>query len=283
MVLGWLLLAISLGPAVEARVPIGEGGELDVAEVVVRLADASGVAIERPEERLTLPVEGIAGTLTRTLLADCLGESVSLRFDTAELVARIDSKALVAAELPRFRDRLADLAERAGKAAKRRLSFGMHALASYRPNDPTRPTVCLIHGLNSTSGVFVHMVGPLEEAGYGVVVYDFPYNRDLDETSAAFGRDWAEFRRKAGDVAALGDRGALDGRAPGPVVRRGRLDATATTSALILIAPPNHGSSLAKAQTLLQMVQGLQAVNGSRRTDAAGASWATASGRRPTT
>ena len=45
---------------------------------------------------------------------------------------------------------------------------------SYRPNDPARPTVCLVHGLNSSSGGFVHMIPWLEEAGYGIVVYDYP-------------------------------------------------------------------------------------------------------------
>ncbi len=38
-------------------------------------------------------------------------------------------------------------------------------------------------------------------------------------------------------------------------------------AALLLIAPPNHGSSLAHGQTLMQTVQTLQSVRGERRTD----------------
>ena len=38
-------------------------------------------------------------------------------------------------------------------------------------------------------------------------------------------------------------------------------------STLILLAPPNHGSALAQGQTLLQMTQGLQSVQGKRRSD----------------
>src|SRR5262249_9046219 len=34
---------------------------------------------------------------------------------------------------------------------------GFRALASYRPNDPGRQTVCLVHGMNSSSGSFIHM------------------------------------------------------------------------------------------------------------------------------
>ena len=33
-------------------------------------------------------------------------------------------------------------------------------------NDPARPTVCLVHGVNSSSGGFVHMLKPLEDAGF---------------------------------------------------------------------------------------------------------------------
>ena len=75
----------------------------------------------------------------------------------------------------------------------------MHALKSFRANDPTRPTVCLIHGLNSSSRGFVHVIPLLEAAGYGIVVYDYPYNRRLDESCAAFKRDWASVRRESGD------------------------------------------------------------------------------------
>ncbi len=47
-------------------------------------------------------------------------------------------------------------------------------------------------------------------------------------------------------------------------------------ASLIMIAPPNHGSSLAKAQTLLQMVQSLQAMQGTRSDRPARGSSATA-------
>ncbi len=143
----------------------------------------------------------------------------------------------------------------------------MHARETYRPNDPGRPTVCLIHGLNSTSGVFKHMVGPLEAAGYGIVVYDFPYNRDLDETSAAFRRDWVEFRRRTGDSRPW----AIVAHSMGSLLARSYVEDDEAyrndVASLIMIAPPNHGSSLSQAQTFLQMVQSVQAMNGTRRID----------------
>ncbi len=111
------------------------------------------------------------------------------------------------------------------------------------------------------------MVGPLEAAGYGLVVYDFPYNRDLDETSAAFRRDWAEFRRKSGDSRPW----SIVAHSMGSLLARSYVEDDQAyekdVASLIMIAPPNHGSSLARAQTFLQMVQSVQAMNGSRRTD----------------
>jgi pimeloyl-ACP methyl ester carboxylesterase len=111
------------------------------------------------------------------------------------------------------------------------------------------------------------MFEPLEDAGYGIVVYEFPYNRDLDETSAAFARDWADFRQKNGEKLPWSivahSMGSLLARA---YVEDDQLYRNDVRS-LILIAPPNHGSSLSKAQTLLQTLQSVQAMNGAKRTD----------------
>jgi pimeloyl-ACP methyl ester carboxylesterase len=166
---------------------------------------------------------------------------------------------------PQLERRLADLSQKAREEAqRRRLYYGMHALKSYRPNDPTRPTVCLVHGLNSSSQVFIHMVGPLEDAGFGVVVYDFPFNRDLDASTRAFCDDWAAFRKKWGEKQPW----AIVAHSMGALLARWYLEAepayASDVSRLIMIAPVNQGSGLAKAQTLLQLVQNLQSINGQK-------------------
>ena len=236
-------------------------GEVDVAEVVARLAERAGVEVARPDGALNLPIGGLAGSLTRTLLEESLGPDVAWTFGDKELVAEVRPEALRAEGLPRFKARLEDLAARAREAARRRSAFGMKARPSYRPNDPARPTVCLVHGLNSTATVFKHMVGPLEAAGFGVVGYDFPYNRDLHQTAPAFGRDWADFRKKAGETRPW----AVVTHSMGGLLARDYVegaDFAGDVSDLILIAPPNHGSGLAKGQALLQLVQGVKAVRG---------------------
>jgi len=268
-----VLFALMIGPmrvedpgSLTVRIALDGASEVEIGEVVDRLARAGSFRADRPIAPLRLPLTGLAGPLTRAMLGDTLGPDASVEVVGGELVVTIDPAALGPARKAAWEKRVRDLAARATREVERRLRYGMRGRTSYRPNDPTRPTVCLIHGLNSSSGVFVHMVGPLEAAGYGVVIYDFPYNRDLDQTSAAFARDWLEFRRKAGESlpwsVVAHSMGSLLARS---YVEGGEYAGDAT--ALILIAPPNGGSSLSKAQTLLQMVQGVQALNGTRRTD----------------
>jgi pimeloyl-ACP methyl ester carboxylesterase len=267
---GLSILTIGLlgdGQPVVVRIALNASSEVEVAEVVARVAEASGLSVARPPAALTLPLEGRAASMTRSLLGETLGPDAALEVRPRELVVTLAPRLFEPGQKASWEKRIRDLASRAVRESERRSRYGMHARASYRPNDPSRPTICLIHGLNSTSGVFMHMVEPLEKAGFGIVAYDFPYNRDLDETSTGFRRDWAEFRRKNGDSRPWSivahSMGSLLARA---YVEDDRAFENDVTS-LVMIAPPNHGSSLAKAQTFLQMVQSLQAMNGSRRTD----------------
>ncbi|WP_435017372.1 esterase/lipase family protein [Tundrisphaera sp. TA3] len=271
-VLGWLALIGAGGPQtppdrapISVRVEFDRASEIDVAEVVTRLASALGVPLDRPPTPLRLPVAGLAAPLARTLLAETLGPDagIEVRPDAVVFTLRTGG---AAASRDDWARRLRDLSDRADREAQRRSKYGMHPRPSYRPDDPARPTVCLIHGLNSTSGVFAHFFKPLEDAGYGIVNYDFPYNRDLDETSEAFARDWAAFRRERGDRRPWG----IVAHSMGSLLARSYVEGDAyegDVASLILIAPPNHGSALAQGQTLLQMTQGLRSVQGSRPTD----------------
>jgi pimeloyl-ACP methyl ester carboxylesterase len=262
----WIALAVFSGSALamsarSVEVPIGEAGDVQVAEIVARLAHASGVPIDRPPASLTLSTKGLSRALTRALLAEALGPEVEIAFRPGAMVLRVDDGILAPARQAEWIRRLHDLADRAAEAAKRRERYGMHALASYRPNDPARPTICLVHGLNSSSGGFVHMIPWLEEAGYGIVIHDYPFNRPIAESCAAFARDWAAFRRKSGDRLPW----AILAHSMGALVARSLVENDATwtgdVSSLILIAPVNQGSHLARVQTVIQLMNGLQSIN----------------------
>ncbi len=260
-----LLVGSSPGSGSDARsveVPVGEAGQVQVAEIVSRLATATGIAFDRAAADLTLSTQGLARGLTKSLLAETLGPEVTIEFHPRSRVLSIDERILAPHRRAEWAERLERLANRASEAARRKQSYGMRALKSYRPNDPTRPTLCLVHGLNSSSGGFVHMIPQLEEAGYGIVTYDYPFNRRIAESCAGFARDWAEFRRQARDdrpwVIVAHSMGALLARS---LVEDDRSWA-GNVSSLVLIAPVNHGSHLSRVQTVYQLVNGLKAING---------------------
>jgi predicted alpha/beta hydrolase family esterase len=268
---GWLtiwacaaMVSMSLPAAAKSgrsvEIPINDAGDVAVAEIVARLAQASDVAIKPPPAGLTLSTRGLSRALTRTLLIEALGPEVEVAFRPGAMVLEVDDRVLAPARRAEWAGRLRGLSDRAVEAARRRESYGMHARPSYRPNDPARPTVCLVHGLNSSSGGFVHMIPWIEEAGYGVVFYDYPYNRPIAESCAAFARDWVAFRKRAGEHRPW----AILAHSMGALLARSLIEDDATwagdVSSLIMIAPVNGGSQLARMQTVLQLIDGLQSI-----------------------
>ena len=139
--------------------------------------------------------------------------------------------------------------------------YGMKAMASYKAGEPSRPTVCLVHGMNSSTAGFVHVISALEAAGFGVVSYDYPYNRDLDRIAPGFGRDWKAFRATQKETRPW----AILSHSMGALLAREYVeggDYGGDVSDLLLIAPPNRGSAIAQAQTLMQLVQFSKASEG---------------------
>ncbi len=263
----WALIILLASGSAHAQatrsveVPIAKSGEVQVAEIVARLAQASGVAIERPVASLTLSTQGLARALTKALLSETLGPEVAITFRPGTMVLTVDDRILDPGRRAEWLGRLRELADRATEAARRRALYGMRSLPSYRPNDPARPTICLVHGMNSSSGGFVHMIPWLEEAGYGIVIYDYPFNRRLEDSCAGFARDWAAFRRQAADKLPW----SIVAHSMGALLARSLVEDDATwandVSSMILIAPVNQGSNLAKVQTVLQLMNGLQSIH----------------------
>ncbi len=105
------------------------------------------------------------------------------------------------------------------------------------------------------------MIPWLEEAGYGLVVYDYPFNRRIEDSCAGFARDWAAFRRQTGDKLSW----SIVAHSMGALLARSLVEDDATwagdVNSMVLIAPVNQGSNLARVQTVLQLMNGLQSIN----------------------
>jgi pimeloyl-ACP methyl ester carboxylesterase len=247
--------------AAALRVPINADGEIDFGELLKKLGESARIRVPLPQGTVRVPIKGISGALMRTELAETLGAEVVIKVTPKELQIALPAATMEGEQLRRLQSRVRDLAKQAVVDAERRVRYGLHALPSYRANDRDRPTICLIHGINSTSGSFMHMVEPLESAGFGLVAYDFPFNRALDKSVAAFQRDWREFRRAAGEIRPW----AIVTHSMGGLIARAYVEDDAVYAGdvtdLLLIAPPNEGSAVAKGQVLLQMIQGLQLLN----------------------
>lgn len=245
---------------VEVRVDLNAQGELDLAALVAALAERTSEPLDPPRP-VAMPATGLAGAMTRSLLVESLGPGAAVSVVEGSLVVAIPPEALEPEGRAAWSARLRGLAARAGREAMRRSRYGFRALDSYRPGDPARPTVCLIHGLNSTSGSFVHMAPLLERAGFGVVLYDFPDNQDLDLTVPEFEARWAEFRRARGD----GRPWALVTHSMGGLIARAYVEGESyagDVSDLILIGPPNQGAAVARLQSVIRLVEGTRALRG---------------------
>lgn len=238
-------------------VPLNEAGEVDLSGLVSALAREVGIGDPFGDDPggnrgPMLPVSGLAGSLTRTALEETLGPDLSIE------VAERSMAVTVGGDEAALGRKIGSLTARAQSARERQARTGFFVRPSYRANTPGRPTVCLVHGINSHSGSFVHLIPVLEREGYGVVVYDYPYNRDLDETAPDFVDSWLAVRERTGDrlpwVVLSHSMGALLARSyvEGESYR-------GDVAAMILIGPPNRGSALARAQGLLQWIDGLKA------------------------
>lgn len=251
------------GGVMEIRVPLNANGEANLAEVAQKLGDMSGTNIPGALPELWVPIRGVAGSLTRTLLSETLGKAVDIRIERDELVIQVDLDAVRAAGVVDWRARIRALAERVIREASIQQQYGMRRRASYRANDPARPTVVLIHGMNASSSVFIHMVPLLEQAGYGVLLYDYPDNRDLDATCPRFVEEWKAARAATRDTRPW----AVLAHSMGAMLARWYVEGdeySGDVSRLILLGPPNEGSPLAKAQSVFQWLQGVELAQGAQ-------------------
>lgn len=225
-----------------------------------RPATAAGSGSDRG---LPVPRSGLSASLTRMILDELLGPAVDVAVEEGNLVISVDPTQLAAipGEPARPAPTPNSAATRPAVAPDGLTQF--QARPSYRPNDRKRPTICLVHGLHSNSTVFAHVVVALEQAGFGVVLCDYPDRRALAQTGPQFVRAWKAFRDGSGDTLPW----AVLGHSMGGLVARYYIEGpefAADVSDFILIGTPNRGAAIARMQPLVQLVEQLQGVSAER-------------------
>jgi len=243
-------LALSMGPEagdrLVARLPIDDAGQIDV----------SSIAGKKPGAWL-VPVRGLGAIFARAVIAQTLGSGVTIEIGETEAILKVDPTKLNTPTRPGFKARMKVLQQQTKLVPNPPPAYGLFPRESYRANDPNRPTVCLIHGINSTGESFRNLAVALEAEGFGLIVCEYPYDRDLDVSVEEFTRNWKRLREQTGDKRSWSilthSMGALLGRAY--VEGDGFSN---DVDHLILIGPTNQGASVARVQPLLQLTGAAQ-------------------------
>lgn len=122
--------------------------------------------------------------------------------------------------------------------------------------DPARPLIVLIHGLDADRSDCVPIGQLLQAAGQQVAYFSYPGDQPIGDSAASFGSALARLRaaypQLTLDIVAH-SMGGLVARqyVEGPEYAGG-------VDRMILVAPPNHGSSWARLQTILSLEENLQ-------------------------
>lgn len=126
-----------------------------------------------------------------------------------------------------------------------------------RPIDLNRPSVVLVHGLDDPGKVWMNLAPALDTLGYNVWLLNYPNDQPITESSLLFVRELQDLRKRgvttinivAHSMGGLISRDLLTS----PSVQYKELqvkDRVPKTNTLIMVAPPNHGSQVARLHLL---------------------------------
>jgi pimeloyl-ACP methyl ester carboxylesterase len=184
----------------------------------------------------------------------CLGRGGSLRvidrstalltLSTDEAIGKLDAVRRLS------RVYVAETAPHATAAQAR--NWGLDAPATI---DPGRPLVVLIHGLDSDRCDCAPLGELIQASGRQVAYFSYPGDQPIDDSAALLGRCLKDARSAHPNLAidiVAHSMGGLVARAyvEGP-------DYTGGVDRMILVAPPNHGSSWARYRSLLSIQENL--------------------------
>lgn len=230
----------------EVRVPLHQGK--------IRVADLSAGLLEElhvPTSRLPageIDLSGLGGSLFVSALNQSLGDGCRLEVSGDALVLHVDAD-----NLPDNLDSV-KLAVRTFTAvaapqatAAQAARYGLHLPAKL---DPARPLVVLVHGLDMGQDEWSPMAGLLDRSGYQVAYFGYPDDGPIADDSARLGKEFAGLRQRY-----PGLKVDVITFSMGSLVARGYVESPdyhGGVDRLILLAPPNHGSTWVGYRLLLE-------------------------------
>ena len=240
-VAGWAVAgsaAVASAAPHEVRVPLVDG-RLSTADLLARVHLPGGLAARLPHGSVDLRTFG--GSLFVAGLDQALGEGCHVEVTPDALVVRVDADKLphdVDGAKLATRTFTATVAPEATAAQTRR--FG---LALPRVVDARRPLVVVIHGVDMAAADMTAMHQLLDAAGYQTSDFDYPPDGPIADDVALLAAHLSAVREAfpglTVDVVAF---------SMGGLVARGYVegaDYAGGVDRLVLIAPPNHGSTWA--------------------------------------
>ncbi len=249
-------------------------GQVAWSDVVVALARARGyddaaLAGALPDGRFEL--SAVSWRLLRTGLNLALAPSVHFgvqrsaeREGDAWLVIRLDRKALLASRR-RFKELLRQAFAKPGLRDRRRLGIVLDEgwqRAPAQENHAEKDLVLLIHGLNSSPEEVAGLLAGARAGGLPCAVFRYPNGRPITETARLLA---SELKRFAAEHPRRGV--SLLTHSMGGLIARAAVEDPAldpgNVRRLIMVAPPNHGSALARFAFALDVWEYL--VNEARR------------------
>lgn len=232
----------------EVRVPLKEGSLSTSALTEYLMHQAHLPALNLDWMDAQVDLRGLRGNLYLRALHAALGEGFELSVEDSALVIRTSTR-----HLPRTwrqtkaatRTFIAEAAPGSTGAARRQ--WGLLLPTDL---DPSRRLVILVHGLDCTRESWHSVSSLLEQEGHQVAYFSYPSDQPLDEDAALLAEQMQALRAVHPEL-----RVSLVGHSMGALVCRAYLEGDAYLGGvdqLILIAPPNGGSSWASYRLLAE-------------------------------
>jgi pimeloyl-ACP methyl ester carboxylesterase len=160
------------------------------------------------------------------------------------LLVVVDEKAVQARKrqvAKRLRERLSG----AARDKERPSAWGLQLPDKWPASDAIQPLVLVLHGFNSSPQRFAPLAQALQEQGFVCGTYSYPDDQPILESAAMLAHDLTEIKSRQ-----PGRRVALVAHSMGGLVARAMLEDPefdpGNVTKLIMVAPPNQGSLLAR-------------------------------------